>query len=305
MLTAEIIEQVRELAFVPNSTGFSDAVLLSRINMAQRMMVVPALNRAHGEYFTEVLDVTPDAAGFIRLPKDAIVSSARMISWVDTTGRESGPLRKRELADIEGAVTQAAAQGGDLCFSLVPDGVQLYGYPSTGSCRVRFPRMPSSLILQGAVATTWKLSTAPMLAGAVYTATVVPYSGTGVAPDAPGDLTDADTPHRWLGSLAINSDNTVNMAEAVARRAQIGSIVTLSRQTALPQYGDEWHDLLCYFAAAVIAGRRKDYGLKQDLLADCVSIQREILNMADPRTKQNVGIVSAWRGHIRRPSRRF
>jgi hypothetical protein len=296
MLVQDLINKIRERSFLPNTTNFSDQKILDETNLCQSMMVLAAIIEANGEYFTEVIDVAPDPTGFVRMPSAAIASTARILTWVNSDGSESAPLRRRELADINTLQVNGYAVGQPLSFTLVPDGIMTYGIAATGKCRVRFSRLPSTLVIPVAGTNQWTLGT-PTQVGGNWIASVTPASGLAGSLD----LTDPLAPHRWLGQVPSASASTINLgavgvADVLAARVA-GANVNLIGQTTVPQYPDEWHSLLMYYSAAVMAGLRKDYGLKQDLLGDATSLRRTILNMATPRTKQNPKIISAWRGH--------
>ena len=421
MLAQQIVDRVRALAFIPNTTEFSDANLLAEINVAQVEDVVPAIVKVNGEYFTEILDVTPDTTGYARLPAAALASTARLITWVDPYGRESKPLNHIEIADISTIQATGYAVGQPYAFTLLPDGIQLGGSLENGALRVRYSRLPSDLILpSSSTANEWTTVVSKDVTGMFWVAAFTPVSGTG-APSAPLDITDALSPHRLIiGSLrttsisetltlsgvTVSSANRVyitvngvltqftgitsgallnlqqynvgisdtatatNLAACIAgqgvapsplipsllgvtatsngavvtinfpttnfsvvspgneitpanaqswviapvdggagsslaARVLAGSYATAAGVSVLPQYPKEWHNLLVYFGAALMAYRRKDYSLQASLRQSAQMLQDKLTDVSQPRTKQNPKVISAWRGHGGRGNGRF
>lgn len=301
MLSAELIQNVRDLSFLPNTSNFADQKVLDQINIAQRMMVVPAIQRALGEFFTETLDILAyPSDGTVRFPSAAIISSARVITWVDASGRESQPLMHKELADIP---SLTGSTGAPRAFTLNPNGITVYGGDLSGFCRVRFPRLPSTLVL---ITNAW-LSVNTVINTLGYSAEPVnPIPPAVISiPNSTYDFTESISPYRCLGSYStvsgvvlITPSGTQLSLDLIAKFANT-CYATAVGTTAVPQYPVEYHDLLIYYSAARVAGLRKDATLKQDLLGDASSIQRELLNQAQPRTKQNAKTISSWRGHTR------
>jgi len=269
-------------------------------------MVVPAIQRTLGEYFTEKLDISAYVSdNSVRLPSAAIISSARVITWVDANGNESQPLMHKELADIP---SLTGTTGTPRAFTLNPNGIFVYGGDLTGFCRVRYPRLPSILTL---IANAWTVLNNPLPSGGNTVDAVVPIPpATAVISDGMYDLTEAVSPYRYLGNYQVTTQNVIfgimglQTTLDLTAKVSSGCYVTATGTTAVPQLPVEYHDLLIYYAAARVAGLRKDSMLKQDLLADAVSIQRELLNQAQPRAKQNSKTISAWRGHTIRGLRR-
>ena len=319
MLAQQIVDRVRALAFIPNTTEFSDANLLAEINVAQVEDVVPAIVKVNGEYFTEILDVTPDTTGYARLPAAALASTARLITWVDPYGRESKPLNHIEIADISTIQATGYAVGQPYAFTLLPDGIQLGGSLENGALRVRYSRLPSDLILPTSTgsATVWTL-TAPVQDAATvkWVSTPTPIGGGSGSPTAPLDVTDALSPSRLIvGSCAtelirfsefvVISPIDGSVGDALAARVLAGSYCTAAGTTYVPQYPKEWHNLLVYFGAALMAYRRKDYSLQASLRQSAQMLQDKLTDVSQPRTKQNPKVISAWRGHGGRGNGRF
>lgn len=312
MLAQELVDSVREQAFMPNTTNFLDSDILACINRCMRMQMVPAIIRANAEYFTEMLDVQPDSTGFVRLPAGAVASTARVITWVDDCGKELAPLVQIALADIHMMNGYPGVGGGSPeTFSPLPDGIQVYGVWDVGMCRVRYSRQPSAMILPSEqTANVWTLS-APVKdgAGTFWVSTPTAVSGSG-APTSPLDITDALSPHRLIaGSRLMGTSGDAGLViiapvdggigDATAARVLAGSYLTAAGTAPMPQCADEWHDLLLYYSAAREAGLRKDFALKADILNDAGGILNNLLNQAAPRTAQNPKVISAWRGHRR------
>lgn len=310
MLAQELVDEAREQAFLPNSTDFTDDYILLQVNRCLRMELVPAIIRANAEYFTELLDVAPDSQGYVRLPYAAVASTARVITWVDDSGREFAPLVQLSIADIHMQNGYPGVGGGSPeTFSPLPDGIQVYGSWDVGKCRVRYSRQPSKLILPVASpANIWTLSV-PVQNGAgtfwVSTPTVLPGM-TNSLPTGLLDITDALSPHRLIaGSLSVVSGHIVvapvdgGAGDALAARVLAGSYLTAAGKAPMPQCAIEWHDLLLYYSAARLAGLRKDFALKSDILTDAGPILSNLLNQAAPRMPNNAKIISAFRGHRR------
>lgn len=327
MLTQELVDRSRERAFYPVSTTFTDAKVLAEINTAQLGKVAPAIVKAMGEYFTETADLLPDSAGTVRLPYEALASTARVLTWVDANGQESGPIRRVEQGDIGSvsgqggsgtimveqpdhtfvAVSSSSLNAGNArtSFALTPDGVQIFGYTSGGYVRCRYSRMPSLLLIPSSgAANTWTVATV-VIAGGDHIATVAPFLGVGALPSAVYyDIVDNLAPHRKLATCLEDGAGRLILgavgnaaADRLATRVRAGAYVCATGYTFVPQYSDEWHSLLMLYAAAALAGLRKDYTLEDRRLREAAILQAELINLAQPRTKQNPKVMSAWAGH--------
>ena len=403
MFVQELVTRAKAMAFLPNVTEFSDANVIGELSLAQMELLVPALLRANGEYFTEVLDVPADVNGYVRIPPAALASTARVISWVNTDGSESSALNRIELADIHAMQSSGYQIGTPGAFSLVPDGVMIYGAPVTGNCRIRYSRLPSDLCLaqsSGGAPQVWTVTVTQDGTLSYWILTPTPLSGTGL-PTGLLDLTDCNTPYRLVASainngspagtitlssviagnsvtingviltcvssgasgqqfnvgasdtitaanLAACIDSLINLGGATARasantvmvsvptgvitwsgsgtfglalsivlapvqpggqgdalaaRVPAGSFLTLTGTTWAPQFPKEWHNLFLRFAASRLAELRKDYQLQQSLLTTAGVVEKELINVSTPRTKQNAKTISSWRGHPSRPGR--
>lgn len=308
MNAQDLVTKVRGLAFMPNTSGFSDQDLLDEINIAQQIMLVPAIVRASGEYFTETIDVSIDANGFARIPPAAIASTSRMLSWVFDDCREGPPLVQLSLADIHTQALSEPYSGsgpvGASTFTFVPDGIQVYGSQLTGKVRVRYSRTPSPLVLVAP-------ATPPSMGWAVSSVTdtspnwvagCTPLEGSlSIVAGTLYDITDNLSPHRMLFTgIGASGDNVVCGPDTTPNRVAVGAVATVSGYTYTPQYADEWHNLLLYYGAARIVDLRKDSQRKESLLTDAENIRRELTNMAQPRSKINVKRINAWAGWSRR-----
>ena len=328
MLAQELVTRASALAFLPNTTAFSAAAILGEINLAMRMMLAPALVRVNGEYFTETLDVTPDASGYVRLPQTALSTTARLVNWIYSDGSEGDPLMQVSLTDIAsiqniegstvnyGGVNYPVSSGTPYAFTPLPDGIQLYSVPQNGNCRIRYSRLPAPLILGAAgtlvpptTAVVWNTTGVPTQSTGNWIVATTPAQGTGnPAVNTPIDLIDFNSPYRMtITGTADGSGNVIlgaiGVVDTVAARITAGFFACATYNSPVPQCPVEWHDYLLYCAAARLAGLRKDPNLKADLLNDAKSLQMELTNIAQPRFKQNVKSISAWRGHTQRPWR--
>jgi hypothetical protein len=302
MNAQDLVNKARGLAFMPNTSGFSDQDLLDEINIAQQIMLVPAIVRASGEYFTETADVPVDANGFARIPTAAVASTARMLSWLYDDGHEGPPLIQLSLADV---FSQSSSEPysdsgpvGGATFTFVPDGVQIYGTQTSGMVRVRYSRSPATLtLLVASPGSLWSV-TGVTDNGTNWIAAVTPvYPVVYMPPGVPCDITDATSPHRMLFTgMSDGLGNVTCDLDSNPNRVAAGDFVTISGGTYVPQYADEWHVLLLYYGAARIADLRKDSARKQSLLTDAEGIRHELTNIAQPRSKINAKRINAWAG---------
>lgn len=316
MTADEIVDRVRRLSFVASTTQFTDAVVLESINSAMAAMLGPALGRAGGELLTEEYQTSLVAGtATYTLPTRAMLSTSRVVYWLDANGKPRPPLRRAELADIH---RYGDAQSSEpVAFTLSAAQITLFPTPNTGGVLVvKYPKRLGVLVmdeLNGASQHTkvFTISTVtPVMSGSTWNPLTdycnVAFSAAHGAIPAGSyvDCTSYKSPYRLIamdalcntgvaagvGSLAVGAD---------LRTAVAGDFVTYSDTSYVPQCPREWHELLLLFAAARVCMERKDYGLRDQHLREATSLERELINAAAPRTKQNAKGVSAWRGMSR------
>lgn len=291
----QLVTRAKARAFIPNTSSFNTAAILEEINTAQRGLFAEALLKADGEYFTEVIDITLDADGFAILPQEALSITARVLTWVDGSGRESSPMRRIEQGDI-GSVNGGSGysyNAAPTSFALTPDGVQVFGYPSTGQLRCRYSRRPGELV---SLAVASVLVITGITPGVSFTSSLN-HAGLTTWDGAAIDRTRNQSPYRrYPLSGTITHSGVLNVWLYTGTDIAIGDILTFPGTAYLPNAPVEWHDLLVLYSAAALAGNRKDYALKDRLLEEARTLLGRLLTMAQPRTKQNPKVLSAWAG---------
>lgn len=320
-----LVTRAKTRAFVPTTSAFSTQSILDEINTALRTLWVPALLKADGEFFTEIVDVVPDSAGNVKLPDDSVSNTARVLTWVDANGQESAPLRRIEQGDVgsvannagltsvrveqpDGSIVVVAITGSGgygtapVSFTLTPDGVQVLNFTAGGRLRCRYSRRPGELV---AGTSTTVLQVVTVGVSSITTVApdgVVPVAGTWAG--KPLDVTSGKSPHRRQainsgGYLVNTGPNAWNYASPPTLYP--GDYLTFPGTSYIPNAPVEWHDLLMYYASAQVASLRKDYELETRRLAEAAGIFKELLAAAQPRTKQNPKTLSAWAGRVVNP----
>jgi len=314
MTPVEVADNVRELCFLPQTSEFSDQKILDATNMAMRMALTPSLLRANGEYLTEIIDVLPDqTTGDVRIPRQAVASTSRVLTWVYSDGTESTPLQFCSIADQPSASFGNYAIGSPTQFVLTPDGIRvLGGVPSGVYMRVKFSRRPGKLILPAQVPSTGPVGLKISTAGPAYTFLGVYGALSGLPVLENGavitvEISSGISPFRVKVFDAVITGAAgswaITLPTGSTYTPQIGDLITTPDTAWNPQFPEEWHDLLCYYGAARMAGLRKDRTRKEELLGDAQSILHELINEVTPRAKLAPKVLNAMRGHVRRPWR--
>ena len=323
MNASEIADSVRKLCFLPQTSEFTDQLILDEVNVVQRMALTPAILRANGEYLTEIVDLLPDATtGSVTFPKQAVASTTRVLTWLYDNDTESQPLQVISLGDEATSSQGNYVVGSPTQFVDTPDGVRILGgVPSNQYLRVRFSRRPGKLIIPSTAPPPITVLGLKVLNIVVNGSAVPGYTGydlqlTKVTDNVPVvdngfsaycDVSKPTSPYRpRIMSLSFVCQPAIwNILVPVGTTnlPQVGDIVTVEDTAWNAQFPDEWHDLLCYYGAARMAGLRKDRNLKAELLGDASSFLKELINEAQPRTKLAPKVINAMRGHIRRPWR--
>lgn len=302
MTADELISRVRDLAFVAATTAWTDQKILDNANAEADSNIVTAILRASGEMLTDYQDIPfVDGQASYDFPARAMLSTARLVTWVDGNGYERARLERIELADM---FKFSKSTGEPVAFAL--DATSIYPVPTpgvTGSLRVRYSRDLGTLVSDtlasarhNAVGT---ITTAT--AGTINTAAALDtfcLNGSKV------DVVQAKSPHKLLiKDLVVTSftPGASTMAVGALTAAQAltisaGDYVTAARTTYTAQCSDEWHDMLLYSTAARVAGLRKDWNLMKMRSDSAAEIGEKLIRAAQPRTKQNSKMISAWRG---------
>jgi hypothetical protein len=313
----QIIARVRDLSFLATTSQFTDIKVLDSVNSALVALLGPAMGRTSGELLTEMQDVAfVTGQGAYAFPARSMLNTARVVTWVDSSGNERPPLKRLEPAD---AYRFAGSTGDPLSFVMSATGITLYPTPqSAGWVRFRYPKKMGSLVTDSLDGSNYHLN--------VWTIKAVDYLGTpyvlqvansslnpaGVWVGANLDVVSAVNPHKiymmsngYSAAVSGAGVNSITMnaisgyATAAALGIQVGDFITVAGTSYVPQAPDEWHELLILYGAARVAMLRKDYALQDKLMTEASLYWKEVLNAAQPRTKQNAKGISAWRGGYR------
>ena len=313
----KLIARAKARAFIPETSAFTSALILDELNTAIHTQWAEALIKTNGEFFTEAVDLLPDASGHAIFPDDALTSTARVLTWVDPNGQESSPIRRVEQGDIGSAsgnggvgsiqvqqpdgtfvtVTSSSRSYGaaPISFALTPNGAQLFNYSVGGHLRCRYSRRPGDLV---AGTSTTVLQVAMVNAGINFTTTtpdgVVPTLGTWQ--NQALDLTSGKSPYRRKVLTPLLVMAGANLWTYTGAQVAVGDYLTFPGTTYVPNAPLEWHDLLMYYAAAQLASLRKDYDLETRRMGEANVLFAKLLSAAQPRTKQNPKVLSAWAG---------
>lgn len=295
----KLVIRCKARAFIPETSSFTADSILDEINTALRTLFAPMLLQTNGEYFTETVDLTPDSSGNVLLPEDSISNTARVLTWVDSNGQESSPLRRIEQGDIGNfSSTGYSYSASPTSFALTPDGAKILGFVAgSGAVRCRYSRRPGELV---AGTHTQVLAVTAVTAGVSFAASSpdgLPAWNTGVWDGVDLDLTLKDSPFR---RKALDSHIThiasTDVWTYTGSMVSKGDVLTIPGTSYMPQAPTEWHDILMDQGASLLANLRKDYALEANRLQSAQRAFDKLLNAAQPRTKQNPKVLSAWAG---------
>lgn len=317
----KLVIRAKARAFIPDSSSFTTDLILEELNTAIHGPFSVALLKADGEYFTEVLDLLPDTYGNVIFPADALVSTARVLTWADASGNESPPLRRIEQGDIgsaagsggSGAISVeqpdhtfvtviSSGSGGygaaPTSFALTPDGVRVFNYSVGGHLRCRYSRRPGDLVAGLATKVLVVTAITPGVSFAASSPDGLPAYSTGVWDSVALDRTPNASPFRRVAlDQQITHIGLTDVWTYTGSQVAVGDVLTLPGTTYTPNAPTEWHDLLMYYAAATLASLRKDYDLEARRFAEAAVLFKTLLDATQPRTKQNPKVLSAWAGH--------
>jgi len=315
----KLIALAKRRAFIPETSSFTPASLLDEANLALRDHWTEAALKADAEFFTETVDLLPDASGHAVFPAEAFASTARVLTWVDANGQESSPLRRVEQGDIgsvgnkggsgtisvqqpDGTFVLVTSSGNaygasPTSFALTPSGAQLFNYTRGGYLRCRYSRRPGELVLGTSTTVLQVVGITPGISiTTVSPDTVVPSGPTwaGIALD----LTSGLSPYRRKALDKTLTSISPNVWSYTGALISVGDYLTMPGTSYVPNAPLEWHDLLMYYTAAQLAGLRKDYDLEARRMGQAEAIFAKLLKATQPRTKQNPKVMSAWAGRL-------
>ena len=314
----EILVRVRDLAYIPTTTAFTDDKILQAINSEMHSTFSAAVVRASGELLTEVVDI-PLVVGqeAYAFPKRALASTVRQVTWVDAAGYERPNLLRIELSQI---YRYSQIQGYPLAFHLDATSVHVHPTPSSsagGSIRLRYSHRMGDLVsaaVDGAGQSQAVSTVVDFVSGSDTVNLTVATNGwpsvapsTGIVPTV--DFTSRNAPHKLTGMdfpvlTAVAGNTYIKMVGTIGTGLVVaGDYMTVAGTSYVPQCPDEWHELLCLFGAARMALQRKDFQLREQLLGLAAGMERELINTSQPRTKQNSKQISSWAGGRRARSR--
>ena len=149
----QIVARVRELAYIPTTTAFTDQKIIDSVNSEMHLSLTPAILRASGELLTETVDIplVSGTAGY-ELPTRTMLSTVRQVCWVDGGGFERPNLVRLELSQV---FRYSNVSGDPLAFHLTATQIVLHPTPTTaGYLRLRYSHRMSDLVLDAHLANT-------------------------------------------------------------------------------------------------------------------------------------------------------
>lgn len=250
--TTALLPTLRLLPLMPSVQAlFTDANLLSVMNMELKSKIIPMIDNQAEEYFIYYKDVTYDnSVRTYVLPSRTMSNKLKSVCFVDSTGQEVllnrlRPVETNAQVDVRGSTLSPFKVG----FFMKNNNIVIYinsiqGVANFPTLRFKYCRQPNNLVLSSACAQVSSIN------GTAITVTNVPSTfSTSVTYDM---ISNVPMFEAWQDDVVCTNITSLVMTfSSVPTSLAVGDWICLSGQSPIPQIPySGWFDLLLQLSCA-------------------------------------------------------